>query len=171
MDAIAHIPVSEYLRTSYEPDAEYLDGEIKERPAGEFDHSRWQSAIQKWFESRAKEWNMWILPELRIQVRPTRFRVPDVTLVERSLPREQIITHPPVAVFEVLSPEDRVPRMIIKLQDYEGMGMKNIFVADPQDGSVWRFRHGELTPSKSGPLEASTCVLDWEQIRKYVAGE
>ena len=171
MAAIAHIAVSEYLRTGYEPDAEYVDGQIEERPMGEFDHGSWQGGIQAYFFSHREEWGIWVIPELRIQVSPTRFRVPDVTIVDRSLPREQILTHPPVAVFEVLSPEDRVPRMIVKLQDYERMGIQNIFVVDPQDGSVWRFGHGELVPSESGPLSASPCLLDWEQIRKYVAGE
>ena len=171
MATITHIPISEYLRTGYEPDADYVDGVVEERPVGEFDHARWQNAIQRWFSSKSDEWNSWVLPEMRVQVDPTRFRVPDVTIVDRSLPQEQILTRPPVAVFEVLSPEDRVPRMMVKLQDYERMGIRNIFVVDPQDGSVWRFGHGELVPSESGPLEASPCVLDWEQIRKYVVGK
>ena len=31
MATVVHIPVSEYLRTSYEPDCDYLDGELVER--------------------------------------------------------------------------------------------------------------------------------------------
>ena len=38
----AHVPVEVYLRSSYEPDAEYVDGEIEERPMGEYDHASWQ---------------------------------------------------------------------------------------------------------------------------------
>ncbi len=171
MATTAYMAVSEYLRTGYEPDAEYVDGEIEERPMGEFDHGSWQAAIQLWFLLHREPWGIWVIPELRIQVSPTRFRVPDVTIVDRSLPREQILTHPPVAVFEVLSPEDRIPRMIVKLQDYERMGIRNIFVVDPEDGSVWKFGQGELAPSESGSLRDSPCLLDWEQIRKYVAGE
>ena len=171
MAAIAHIAVSEYLRTGYEPDAEYVDGEIEERPRGKFDHGRWQNAIQRWFSSKRHLWKFRAFPDLRIQISSTRFRVPDVTLVDRRLPREQIITRPPIAVFDVLSPGNRVPRMLIKLQDYERMGIRNIFVADPQDGSIWKYGHGGLAPGESGTLEASPCVLDWEQIREYVAGE
>ncbi len=171
MATTAHSAMSEYLRTGYEPDAEYVDGEIEERPVGEFDHGSWQAAIQLWFLLKREPWNIWVIPELRIQVSPTRFRVPDVTIVDRRLPREQILTRPPVAVFEVLSPEDRVTRMMVKLQDYERMGIKNIFVVDPQDGSAWKFGHGELAHSRSGSFEDSPCLLDWEQIRKYVAGE
>lgn len=171
MAAATHVAVSEYLRTAYEPDADYVDGEIEERPMGEFDHARWQYAIQKWFVSREQAWNIWVMPELRIQTATTRFRVGDVVLVDRSLPEEQILTHPPIAVFEVLSPEDRVPRIMVKLQNYERMGIQNILVADPQDGSVWKYEEGELRPSESGQFKGSPCMVDWEQIRKYVAGE
>lgn len=84
---------------------------------GENNHSAWQEAIAAWFRQHAKEWNMRMRPELRIQVSPTRFRVPDVTILDRNQPVEQIITLPPVAVFEVLSPEDRHTRFTRKLND------------------------------------------------------
>ena len=35
------------------------------------------------------------------KVAATRYRVPDVTVLDRSRPIEQIITHPPLAVFDV----------------------------------------------------------------------
>jgi hypothetical protein len=37
MAAIAPVPLEVYLRSSYEPDAEYVDGEIELRPMGEHD--------------------------------------------------------------------------------------------------------------------------------------
>ncbi len=89
-------------------------------------------------------------------------------MIDRALPEEEVIAYPPIAVFEVLSPEDRVPRTVLKLQDYERMGVRNIFLVDPQDRSAWQFRSGELTTAVSGPLEGSVCTVDWEQIRKYV---
>src|ERR1017187_9837216 len=39
------IPVSEYLRTSYSPDCDYVDGEVQERNMGEQDHSDLQTRI------------------------------------------------------------------------------------------------------------------------------
>jgi putative restriction endonuclease len=104
MSATTHIPVEVYLRSSYEPDAEYVDGEIEERPMGEFDHASWQLAILRWFLQHEKDWGIRVRPELRLQVAATRFRVADVTVLDRAQPVEQIITHPPLAVFEVLSP-------------------------------------------------------------------
>jgi Putative restriction endonuclease len=103
MATTTSVPIEVYLRSSYEPDAEYVDGEIERRPMGEFDHSSWQLAILRWFLQHEKEWKIRVRPELRVQVADTRFRVPDVTVLERDLPIEQILTHPPLAVFEILS--------------------------------------------------------------------
>ena len=66
-----------------------------------------------------------------MQVAPTRFRVPDVTILDFSRPSEQIITHPPITVFEILSPEDTVQRLKRKLDDYTNMGIAQIWVIDP----------------------------------------
>ncbi len=86
MATTTHVPVEVYLRSSYEPDAEYVDGKIEERPMGEFDHASWQLAILKWFLQHEKEWGIRVLPELRVRVAATRYRVPDVTVLDRSRP-------------------------------------------------------------------------------------
>ena len=53
MATVTYVPVEAYLRSSdYEPDAEYVDGQIEERPMGEFDHSDWQAAGAGPVESR-----------------------------------------------------------------------------------------------------------------------
>jgi Uma2 family endonuclease len=145
----AHVPVEVYLRSSYEPDAEYVDGEIEERPMGEYDHASWQEAILVWFRQHAKEWNIRVKPELRVQVSATRFRVPDVTVLDRSQPIEQIITHAPVAVFEVLSPEDTMSRVMRKLNDYATMGIKHIWVIDPESKKSYQFQKGQLNLASS----------------------
>ena len=103
MATTAQVPVEIYLHSSYEPDAEYVDGEIEERPVGEYDHASWQRAIVKWFLWHEDDWNVRVLPELRVQVSRTRYRVPDVVVVDHARPIEQILTYPPVAVFEILS--------------------------------------------------------------------
>jgi len=142
---VTQVPVEVYLKSSYEPDAEYVDGVIEERPMGEWDHSSWQHAIELWFAQHAKEWNIHVRPELRVQVQPGNFRVPDVTVTDRSLPVEQVITHPPIAVFEILSPEDTVTRMMTKLGEYERMGIQTILILDP-NGKHFRYREGKLEP-------------------------
>jgi Uma2 family endonuclease len=166
---ITHVPVEVYLNSSYEPDAEYVDGVIEARPMGEFDHSSWQHAIELWFSKQAKDWGIRVRPELRVQVSSGNFRVPDVTILDRNLPVEQIITHPPIAVFEILSPEDTVTRMMTKLAEYEQMGIQTILVLDP-NGKHFRYSQGrlELLPAPIFDLPGSACRFDLAGIEKLL---
>src|ERR1700748_2645705 len=161
------VPMDVYLRASdYEPDAEYVDGQIEERPMGEFDHNAWQQAIQLWFWQHAKEWNTRVVPEQRVRVAPTRFRVPDVTVLDRSRPIEQIVTHPPVAVFEVLSPEDTLLSVKRKLEDYRTMGIPQIWVIDPKDASYSRYEDGQLRRRDSFAEPSHGIVFEMSKIRE-----
>ena len=92
--ATTFVPVEEYLRSSFEPGAAYVDGPIEERAGGENDRSAWQDAILAWFRPRAKQGRIRVRPELRVQVATATFLAPDVTLLDRNLPIEQIVTHP-----------------------------------------------------------------------------
>lgn len=162
-------PLEIYLSSSFEPDAEYAGGLIEERPMGEYDHSTWQHAIELWFSRHAGEWGIRVRPELRVQVAPDRFRVPDVTILDRNLPVEQIITRPPVAVFEILSPEDTMTRMMTKLADYEQMGIRSILVLDPA-GQHYRYASGclERLIETAFDLPGSACRFDLQEIQKLL---
>ena len=162
----AYVSIQEYLSGDYEPDAEYVDGEIEERPMGQFDHASWQKALVLWFSTHAKEWNVRVLAEYRVRVAPTRYRVPDVTVFDRAQPVEQILTHPPIAVFEVLSPEDRMPRVLNKLKDYQLMGVQTIVVINTETDTIYRYWNGVLTPSEDPTCPGSACTLDWARIRE-----
>jgi Uma2 family endonuclease len=164
-----YVPLEVYLKSSYEPDAEYVDGVIEERPMGEYDHSSWQHAIELWFAQHAQKWAIRVRPELRIQVAKQRFRVPDVTVLDRNLPTEQIITHAPIAVFEILSPEDSLNRMLTKLADYERMGIKTILVLDP-NGRHYRYLDGKLEPlpAEAFDLPGSACRFDLAAVEKLL---
>ena len=163
---LAPNPLDLYLRSDYGPDAEYVDGEIEERPVGEYDHATCQQALQQWFLQHGKEWGIRVRAELRVQVSPTRYRVPDVVVFDRNRPIEQILTHPPIAVFEVLSPEDRMPRIMRKLADYSAMGIPNMFVVEPELKRVYRRVHGvmEACDAEKEPLYGSAAHIDWQAV-------
>jgi len=42
MASATQIPVLEYLQNSYRPDREYVDGEVRERNAAQWEHARLQ---------------------------------------------------------------------------------------------------------------------------------
>ena len=160
------LPLEAYLLTSYDPDAEYVDGEVELRPMGELDHATWQLAILRYFLDKMTPWNIRVRCELRVQVTPTNYRIPDVVVWDRSLPTEPILTQPPLAVFEVMSPEDTYPRIVRKLRDYAGMGIQGIFIVEPRTGIVSRYgRDHSLTVSPGQvSLEGTPVVVDWDAI-------
>lgn len=165
------VPLEEYLRSSYSPDTEYIDGQIVEREStmGENDHSAWQAAICAWFQPQAKAAGIRVRPEFRVQVDAYCFLVPDVTLLDRSRPEELYATHPPVAVFEVLSPADSLKRIMKKGERYEKMGIRTILVIDP-DGPAYRFREGRLEPlaERAFKLAGSEAEFDLDGVAKLV---
>ncbi len=168
MAAPTQVPVELYLHTTYEPDAEYIDGEIEERPMGEDNHSAWQQAIAFWFELNADKWSILVRPELRVQTSATRFRVPDVAILDAAVPREPIATHPPLTVFEVLSPEDYHTRLIRKLGDYERMGIPAIWVIDPETGIFERFEDSQLVRRSEFSLPERGIAFPIVEIAKLV---
>jgi hypothetical protein len=54
MATITIVPVEEYLRTTYEPDMEYVDGQLVERHVGEWSHSLLQTALAALLRGRAQ---------------------------------------------------------------------------------------------------------------------
>jgi Uma2 family endonuclease len=163
------VSVEEYLRSSFEPDAEFEDGRIEERAVGENDHSAWQGAICAWFQQQAKQGQIRVRPELRVQVAPTSFLVPDVTLLDRNLPVEKIPTLPPVAVFEILFPTDTLKRVMAKCGQYHRMGIRTILVIDP-DGPTYQYVEGALEPLETRAFEipGSLARFDLDEIEKLL---
>lgn len=131
------VPVSEYLSTVYEPDCDYVDGELEERNLGERSHSSLQFILAAIFNANRKAWNVIAVPEVRVQVAPERFRVPDVTVMRRSDPAAEIVQTAPLVCIEVLSPEDRIGRMQERFADYFRMGVEHVWMFDPATRNAW----------------------------------
>ena len=76
------IPVEEYLRTTYDPDCDYVDGEVIERNLGELDHSDLQSELVYYFRiASARVENICVSSSSGSKFPSTRFRIPDVCVV------------------------------------------------------------------------------------------
>ena len=152
MPAATQVSVSEYLSTSYRPDCEYVDGEIVERNLGEKDHSKPQTRLAIFLGIREAEWGITALVEQRVQVSPTRFRVPDVCALLASAPDEQIITHPPFLCVEILSKDDLMSRTHEKISDYLKMGVPNVWVVDPRTRCGYHYTADGMREAKDGVL-------------------
>jgi Uma2 family endonuclease len=131
MATSALIPVEEYLRTSYRPDCDYIDGEVRERNLGERPHSLLQGIFFRVFDDRFELWGLLPLLEQRVQVSATRFRVPDLCLVRPSDGSGSIVSAPPVLCVEILSREDSFSEMEERAEDYFAMGVTSVWIIDP----------------------------------------
>jgi Uma2 family endonuclease len=131
MATTTQIALSDYLKTSYDPDLEYVDGELRERNVGKTDHARIQALLAIWFGSREQEWQIVVTTEQRIRVAADRVRIPDVTLVRPGALNEDVLSVAPLCVIEILSPDDTYSRTWERAADYRKMGIENIWLIDP----------------------------------------
>jgi Uma2 family endonuclease len=138
MTIAAAVSLEDYLSTSYDPDCEYVDGRLLERNMGESDHAGLQGLLIGWLLLRRKELGIHVFPELRVQIAPHRYRVPDITVT--TLPTKgRVLTEPPLLCIEILSPEDRASRMEEKIDDYLNFGVGNVWLIDPRNRRAWTF--------------------------------
>jgi Uma2 family endonuclease len=132
------ISLEEYLRTIYDPDREYVDGEALERNMGESDHAGLQGLLIAWLFAKRTELNIYVFPELRIQVAPGRYRIPDVTVTTQRV-RGRVLNEPPLLCIEILSPEDRAARIEDKIDDYLQFGAAHVWIIDPKKSRAWSY--------------------------------
>jgi Uma2 family endonuclease len=144
MATVSLISVEEYLKTTCEPDCEYVRGVLEKRSMPDWDHAAWQSALIGWFRDHQHEWGIRVFPELRVRIAPDEFRIPDVTILSRQAPREPFLTYAPLAVFEILSPDDTMTGILDKLDAYDKMGIPAIWVIDPRKAVYRRYSQGKL---------------------------
>lgn len=137
------ISVEEYVHTVYQRDCDYVDGEVLERNRAEGDHAGLQTMLSSYLFQREKHWNITVLTEMRVQVKPERFRIPDICVVV-GREYEQILTKPPFLCIEILCREDRWSRAKARINDFLAMGVpfvwvlgyqnQQAFIATPADG-------------------------------------
>src|SRR5215471_99359 len=152
------VSIDEYLRTTYDPDCDYVDGEVLERNMAERDHGELQFELALYFRTRQRDWKAYAFIEQRIQVAPTRFRVPDLCVcLER--PNEQIFHTPPFICVEILSPEDRIERIQDRIDDYLRFGVPYVWVINPRSRRAWIYTQDAISEAKDGLLKTDNPTL------------
>jgi Uma2 family endonuclease len=152
MAAATQISVDEYLNTTYRPDRDYVEGEVRERNSGEYDHSRPQALVCAFFVVREKAWRVRVVTEQRVQVQSHRFRIPDVCVVLADSPVEAIFHHPPFICIEILSKDDTFKSVTERLDDYLAMGVPNIWVIEPHTRRGYVYNSDGILEAKDGVL-------------------
>jgi Uma2 family endonuclease len=114
-----------------------VDGVVEERHLGEKEHAILQRALIFLFASKRNEWKVEVYPELRVQVSPTRFRIPDITVTAAGLEWQRILRTPALLFVEILSPEDTMARVRQRVDDYLTFGTEHIWVVDPESRKAY----------------------------------
>ena len=143
MGAKVQISLEEYLAHTYEPDCDYVDGELIERNVGENWHSKTQGDFIILLGIAARARGMVVRPELRIRLGPSSYRIPDVALFAEP-PSESVPATPPLLIVEVVSPDDRLSAIQAKLEEFRTFGVRHIWLADPQLKSLYTYAENGL---------------------------
>jgi len=143
------ISVDEYLSASYpDGDREYLDGIVVERNVGTPGHSALQKILIVHLAAFEKNLQIAVRPECRTRIAQTRYRVPDVLVMERPFRQtDRVVLDPPLLVVEISSPEDRLVDTLRRFREYEELGVRHIVQMDPEDRTTYRFIKGDLVRS------------------------
>jgi Uma2 family endonuclease len=123
---------AEYLRTSYRPDCDYVDGVVLERNLCQFDQARLQILVLMALQGRAPEWGVLVLPELRLKIRPRKYRIPDVMVLPAGVKHPPVIEQPPLLCVEIVSPDDRLNHLTERAADYASLGVPETWILDPE---------------------------------------
>ena len=162
--AMRTITIEEYLNGPVpDPDIEFVDGELRERPMVMSIHGRLQTIIGAWFERHAEEWGVLSAVEVRTRVVADRVRLPDI-VVDAAGAWPETLVDPPLIVLEILSPSESFSDLAEKVRDYRNMGVPNIWIIDPQTRSGWVGAPAGLMEIARFAVEGTEIYLDLADV-------
>jgi Uma2 family endonuclease len=130
--ALTLVSEQEYLGSQYEPDCEFEDGVLIERHVGTEKHSWMQAALAAYVFHRRKAWGVNVYTEQRARVRPGKYKLPDVCIVQGPRPTTPVFEQPPLVAIEILSPEDEPLRVDQTIAEWLEFGVGHVWVVDPE---------------------------------------
>lgn len=128
------VTIDEYLTTEYEPECEFVDGQLEDRHAGYKKHGLALTSVMIWLHDNAL--GQCTVPILRIQLSPSCVRVADVCVLPSDVD-EEVPNTPPLLWVEILSPEDRLTPFLSKLNQLINFGVPTVWIVDPYHRQAW----------------------------------
>jgi Uma2 family endonuclease len=153
---------NEYLHTSYRPDCDYVDGFVLERNLGTHPHGRLQTLIAACLLQHERQWQIHAVVEVRLKIRARKYRVPDVMVLRAAASYPAVIEQPPLLCIEIVSPDDKLPDLVIRAGDYLSMGVPITWIFHPETKQAFLY-------SDQGTVESSDPVLRHGQIELPIA--
>ena len=151
------VSVDEYLRTSYKPNCEYLDGVLVPKAFGTRKHGRVQVRLGAMLELRFPQYE--VSSELTVRIDGTHYLIPDVAVERRDEAQDPYPVLPIYLCIEILSPEDRKSEVWAKCETYHEWGTRYVWVVDPVEQRAWEYAKG------GAPLEVEELVAGDIRLR------
>jgi len=170
MSSTAHVPLNIYLETSFRPDREYLDGQIRERNVGRWEHGRIQALLAAWFGQNEEHWGVIGSVSQRVFVSQYRVRVPDLVVLVAG-PQPDVLVNPPLLVIEILSPDDSYSDTQERSWDYRNMGVETIWIIDPKTRSGRMCTGSNWTEAVRLEVPGTQLYVNLDEIFSRVSSE
>jgi Uma2 family endonuclease len=144
-----------------------VDGELRERNVGKWEHARLQLLLAAWFYQHEKEWGITGSTEQRTKVSRNRVRVPDLTFMIAG-PQPDVLTEPPLLIIEILSPDDTYSDTQERAQDYRQMGVQTVWIIDPKTRTGRMCSGAEWTEAKRLVVAGTPLYVDLDEIFRQI---
>ena len=118
-------------------------------------------SVLMWFASHEQDWQIQVLPNVRVQVRGSTFEFRMCAWVPLSLNTDvRIVTIAALVALEVLSPEDRIANYNQRIADYIDMGIHGVWVVNPETRQGWDCSSENWIETRVFQLADSPTYLD-----------
>jgi Uma2 family endonuclease len=160
------ISAEEYLHTSFEHDAEYVDGKVVHRAMPNQSHSDVLAFLIAVFYAMREDLGIrpWPDQRIRTQADPRHYRVPDIC-VTYGRPLEQVYTTPPFLCIEILSPDDSAVELRAKIDEYLTFGVEYVWVIDPVGKTGEIYTRDSIKAVRDGRFVAGALQVDLTQMK------
>jgi Uma2 family endonuclease len=134
------ITAEQYLRMTFEHDAEFVHGEIVERAMPDYTHGRTQVLLAVLLGRLSGSHSLLGCAGVRMKIASDVYRVADIALFTER-PQDAFPENPPLVVAEIVSPDDLHCDLLQKLDEYLAWGVANIWVVDPMTKRFSAYTH------------------------------
>lgn len=171
----APVSMEQYLATSYEPECEYVDGELIPKAMGTNEHASLQARIIGLLYRYQQVGLCQIAAEQSVRVRENAILIPDVCVLRPGHGEHGIVQEPALLCIEALSPSDRFTYTLRKCDEYLRWGVPACWIFDPNENKAWFYDAAGLHPvAPDGVLRANGIELPltelWPQCPQAAPG-
>lgn len=73
----------------------------------------------------------------------------------------------PLAIFEVLSPEDTTREQLQRFREYQSIGVAQIILVDPEERGAYSFRDGVLQEVQLTSLKIGESEISFDSVELF----